>query len=336
MEISFFDMKDQKEKSFFEKNLKNCKLNFFSEPIQEIPLNKLKNTEIAVVFIHSKVSKKILKQLPKLKLIITQSTGFDHIDTAFCKQNNIEVGFVPTYGENTVAEHTFALMLNLSRHVHKSYLRTKNSNFSIEGLRGFDLKGKTLGIFGTGHIGFHVIKIAKGFGMHVKAYDIKKDNFLSEVLHFEYAEIDEILKTSDIISLHMPLNKHTKHFINEEKIKKTKKGVIIINTSRGDLIETDALYKYLKNKHIAGAGLDVIEGEEYISHEDELINNSEMCGKINQVIKDKAIFNMENVIFTPHNAFNSNEAVTKIMQTTLENIDKFRKEKQPKYSPIKK
>jgi len=336
MEISIFDIKEKSQINFFKKSLKGHKLSFFEKSIHEVPTIKFKKSEVIIVFIYSKFSKEIIDKLPKLKCILTQSTGFDHIDTHYAQLKKIEIGTVPFYGENTVAEHTFALILNLSRKVHKSYIRTLSNNFDIEGLRGFDLKGKTLGIIGVGHIGLHVIRMAKGFGMHVKAFDINEDNFLSEVLHFNYASLDDILKTSDIISMHMPVNKYTYHFLDEEKIKKTKKGIYIINTSRGQLINTKDLYKYLKNGHIGGAGLDVIEGEEMLSHEEELILDENKLKDLQQVVLDDKIFAMENVIFTPHNAFNSQEAIQRIMQTTIDNFNFFKENKKVKFPVLKK
>ena len=267
MNITFFDIKEKEQKDFLKNNLRGHKLQFFEKPCNQVPTTAYKQTEILVVFIHSRVDKQIIDKLPKLKCILTQSTGFDHLDLKYIKEKGLKVGNVPFYGENTVAEHTFALMLNLARNIHKSYLRTKQDNFSIEGLQGFDLKGKTLGVIGVGHIGLHVIKMAKGFGMHVKAYDIHQDHFITDVLHFEYASLEEILKTSDILSLHMPLFESTHHFLDEKKIKQTKKGVMIVNTSRGGLIDSKALFKYLNNGHIGGAGLDVIEGEELIEQD---------------------------------------------------------------------
>ncbi len=332
MEISIFDINEKNQIDFFKKSFKGHKINFYDKSIQNIPTIKFKKSEVVIVFIYSNITKYIIDRLPKLKCILTQSTGFDHIDINYAKLKSIEVGYVPFYGENTVAEHTFALILNLSRKVHKSYLRTMENNFEIDGLRGFDLKGKTLGIIGVGHIGLHVIRMAKGFGMHVKAFDISEENFLSEVMHFNYTSLDEILTTSDIITLHMPINKSTYHFLDEKKIKKTKKGIYIINTSRGGLIDTNILYKYLKNGHIGGLGLDVIEGEAFISHEEELIDNPNKFKDLRQVILDEKIFKMENVIFTPHNAFNSKEAILRIMQTTIDNLISFNSKKEVKFS----
>jgi D-lactate dehydrogenase len=323
MNIVFFDMKEKEEINFLRKRLKGHELTFFSRGSHEVPISEYKNCEILVVFVYSQVTSAILKKLPKLTCVLSQSTGFDHIDTQYCAKKKIVVGHVPLYGENTVAEHTFALMLNLSRNVHKSYLREKKGDFSIDGLRGFDLKGKTLGVLGIGHIGLHVIKMARGFGMNVLAYDINQDHFLAEVMHYSYASMEEVLKKSDIITLHMPLNKYTKYTLNSETLALTKKGVNIINTSRGGLIDSKALYEYLKKGHISGAGLDVLDGEEYISHEDELIGNKEKHNEIAQLMINKEILKHENVIFTPHNAFNSKEAIERILITTVENIKEF-------------
>lgn len=328
MEISFFEI-NKEDQNYIKKQLKGFKLNFFEETIQEVPQSKYKSSSIISVFIYSKVDRQIIESFSNLKVIMTRSTGFDHIDLDTCNFRNILVGNVPFYGENTVAEHTFALILNLSRKVHESYMRCKNEDYSIEGLEGFDLKGKTLGVIGVGHIGMHVIRMAKGFGMHVKAFDLHKDTFTSEILHFNYSDVEDILKNSDIISLHMPYNKFTHHFINKEKLSKMKKGAILINTARGGLVDTDALYQALKSGHIGGAGLDVIEGEELIQNDDALSTKS--MKKIHEIFRDKEIFKMPNVIFTPHNAFNSYEANKRIIDTTIENIQNFKSENKPKY-----
>lgn len=332
MKISFFDMKEKEEISFLKKYLKNHTLKFFSQSIHDVPLDQYEDSEIISVFIYSETKKEILSKLKKLKCVLTRSTGFDHIDTNYCSMKKIAVGNVPLYGENTVAEHTFALMLNLARNVHKSYLREKEGNFSIDGLRGFDLKGKTLGILGVGHIGLHVIKMARGFGMNVIAYDINQNHFLAEVMHYSYATQEEVLKKADILSLHMPLNNHTKHIINEETLSLTRKGIHIINTSRGGLIDSEALYNFLKKGHIGGVGLDVIEGEEYIVHEEELIENKEKHNEIAQLMITKEIMKHENVIFTPHNAFNSQEALKRILESTIENINSFESKGEVKFS----
>lgn len=330
-QIAFFEI-NKVEKDYFKDKLKGYNMLFFEENINEVNPSKYKNSEIISVFIYSKVDKEIIDSCSKLKLILTRSTGYDHIDVEYAKSIKLPVCNVPFYGENTVAEHTFALILNLSRKVHLSYLRTKHDDYTIEGLQGFDLEGKTLGVIGVGSIGMHVIRIAKGFGMHVKAVDKHPDEFLSEILHFNYCDIDTVLKESDIISLHLPYNKNTHHLLNKKALSKMKKGAIIINTARGGLIDTDALYEQLKKKNLGGAGLDVIEGEELINYEEELLKNIHSRKKLYEIYRDKEIFKMENVIFTPHNAFNSVEAINRIMDTNIESIVEFSKNNKLKFN----
>ena len=322
MKIAFFEIKGW-EKAYIKKRLKKDTLVFFKEPVSEQNISKIKGFDVVSVFIYSKVTGAIIKKLPRLKLITTRSTGFDHIDLKAAKKKKIFVCNVPFYGENTVAEHTFALILSLSRNIHKSYMRTIRNDFSIEGLKGFDLKGKTLGVIGAGHIGLHVIRIAKSFGMRVIAFDVNKDTFLSEVLGFEYAELDDVLKKSDIITLHVPYNKHTHHLINKKNIAMIKKGALLINTSRGKVIDTDALIYALNKKIISGAGLDVLEDEELIKDEQQVLDK----GKANvfgELIKNHVLLNMDNVVVTPHIAFFSQEALERILDTTVQNIMAFK------------
>ncbi len=317
--ITFFEIKPW-EKIYLKRMLKNYDLIFIENKINSDNISKAKDSDIISIFIYSKIDSSILQKLPNLKMITTRSTGFDHIDLKECKKRNIPVCNVPFYGENTVAEHTFALILSLSRNVHKSYVRTLKDNFSIEGLTGFDLKGKTIGIIGGGHIGLNVAKIAKGFSMNVLVYDIHQQNFLSEVMSFTYTSLENLLKKSDIITLHVPYNKYTHHLINMETIKLVKKGAILINTSRGSNINTEALLFGLENKILSGAGIDVIEGEELISEEKQLLHDSCNPEKWKTIMRDHKIFRMDNVVFTPHNAFNSREALIRILDTTIENI----------------
>lgn len=282
------------------------------------------DVEALSTFINSKVTKEVIDKFPALKLIATRSTGYDHIDLQHAHDTGIEIANVPHYGENTVAEHTFALILALSRLTHKSYIRTQQDNYIGSDLVGFDLEGKTIGIIGTGNIGLHVIKIARGFGMNVLAFSRTQDPFIAELLSFSYTtKLDELLSQSDIISLHIPLNEDTKHFLNKENFKQCKKGAIIINTSRGGVIDTDALYQYLSSGHLGGAGLDVIEGEEYIQEDYGLIAQESNAEVLKRIVQDKEIFKMDNVVFTPHIAYNSREARERIIQITAENICRF-------------
>jgi D-lactate dehydrogenase len=291
--------------------------------LEDKQLARMADAEIVSPFIYSKLTAERLAKLPKLKMVATRSTGFDHIDMAECARRGITVCNVPFYGENTVAEHTFALILALSRKVHEAFVRVRAGNFSLEGLRGFDLKDKTIGVVGAGRIGLHVIRIARGFGMKVLAFDVKRDNFWAEVLGFEYAELDDLLGRSDIITLHAPYNRHTHHLINRDNIHKFKRGAILINTARGGLVNTDALLKGLDDGILAGAGLDVLEGEEAIYEESALLGDATNPEKLRTAIQNHVILKKPNVVFTPHNAFNSQEALERILDTTAENIAAF-------------
>jgi len=321
--IAFFEI-EKWEEEYLKQKLKKHSLRFYEEPLTADNAKEAKGCDAVSVFIYSKVDKEVLGQLPGLKLIATRSTGFDHVDIEECKKRKIPVCNVPFYGENTVAEHTFALVLSLSRNIHKSYLRTLKGDFSIRGLEGFDLKGKTMGIVGGGHIGLHVARMARGFGMDVILFDINKQDFLAEVIGFEYTALDDLLKRSDIVSLHVPDNKHTHHMINRKSIDKMKRGAILINTSRGGVVDTDALLYGLQNGQLGGAGLDVIEGEELVKEEHELLHERANLRKWKTIVRDHRIFRMENVVFTPHNAFNSKEALMRIINTTIENIQSLK------------
>lgn len=281
------------------------------------------DAEIVSCFIYSDLCRDTLEKLPNLKMIATRSTGHDHIDLDWCNERGIIVTNVPTYGENTVAEHAFALMLALSRNVHKAYKRTSSFDLSMSGLKGFDLYGKTLGVVGAGNIGLHAIRIGKGFGMRVLAHDVKENHLLSDVLGFTYTDMDTLLSQSDVITLHAPLMPATKHMINSETIGKMKQGVLLINTSRGGLVDTDALMKALDTGKIAGAGLDVFEGEELIKEEAELLKYSEGSDKLQQVLKSYMMLRRDNVVITPHIGFYSQEAENKILETTISNIRAF-------------
>ena len=281
------------------------------------------NTTVLSVFIHSDVTEEQLDRLPDLKLIATRSTGYDHIDLEACEKRGITVCNVPTYGENTVAEHTFALILALTRKIHRSYDRTIRGDFSLEGLRGIDLQGKTLGVLGTGSIAQNVLRIAGGFGMTRIGYDVKPRPELAEKLGFEYVDFDELLKRSQILSIHVPLNDKTHHMIDAEAIGKLPKGAIVVNTARGGIVDPEALLAGLKKGHLGGAGLDVLEAEDAVAEEAEILSRDYDMSKLRSIVQNHALLRMPNVIITPHVAFNSEEAVRRIIATTVENIDRF-------------
>jgi len=321
--ITFFELEDW-EKDYVKKNLKGFAIRFIDGPLTPINASKAKDSEIIGIFIYSTINAQVLDKLPRLKMIATFSTGYDHIDIAECQKRSITICNVPVYGENTVAEHAFALILALSRKVFQSIERTRKGNFDYDGLRGFDLKGKTIGLIGTGHISAHVARIAYGFEMNIIGYDIREDPELVKNYGLKYVDINTLLKTSDIVSLHLPLNDRTKYTINKKNIGMMKSSAIIINTARGGLIETNALVKALHNKKIAGAGLDVLEEESAIKEEKQLLSEQfEPKYNMQTLLENHILLQSENVIITPHNAFNSVEALQRIIDTSLENIKKF-------------
>lgn len=322
MRIAIFDTKAG-EKKYFSKALAGQQLEFSADSLDEKTASLAKNAQAVMVFVASRLTAEVLKKMPKLKLVIARSTGFDHIDLKYCQKNGITVCNVPSYGENTVAEHAFALILSLSRNIHKSYLRTIREDYRIEGLKGFDLHGKTIGVVGAGKIGLHLIKMARGFDMNVLAYDVNQDQFLADVLGFKYVSLENLLAQSDIISLHVPNNKFTHHLINRKNIGLIKKGALLINTARGGVVETEALLEALDKKILAGAGLDVVEGENLIMEEKQIAYDKETADEMLSLVKNHILLSKENVIFTPHIAFYSQEALERIMEVSAENVLAF-------------
>lgn len=319
MKIVFFEVEDW-EQNYLRDKLDGNHLVFFKDVLDEKNVVLAEDAEIISVFIYSKINKKILGKLKKLKAIATRSTGFEHINLDECKKRNISVFNVPSYGANTVAEHTFALILDLSRKIHKSYEQTVRGNFSLDGLRGFDLNGKTLGIVGSGHIGACVARIAKGFEMKVLVYDVIKNIELSKKLGFEYVSFEELLKNSDIVTFHCPYNEKTHHLLNKENIHLMKKGAYLVNTARGGLIETRAMVSALVNGHLGGAALDVLEEDHLIKEEVQLLSHNFTRKNLENLLHNHLLLTFSNVIITPHNAFNSVESLKRIADVTLENV----------------
>ncbi|OGR83425.1 MAG: hydroxyacid dehydrogenase [Elusimicrobia bacterium RIFCSPHIGHO2_01_FULL_64_10] len=324
MKIAFFEIKDWEADVIRGSPLaQGNEFAFFPGPISPQSVPKDEPWDVLSVFIYSKVTADVLSRLKDLRLVATRSTGYDHVDLEACKAKGVAVANVPFYGENTVAEHTFALILSLSRNVHKAYVKTVKGDFSLDGLEGFDLKGKTLGVVGAGHIGLHVVRMARGFGMEVLAYDVRQDHFLEEVLGFRYASLDELLSRSDIITLHAPYSEKTRHLINRENIKKVKRGALLINTARGGLLDTRALVEALDAGILSGAGLDTLEGEDLIIEEKQILADHQSQEKLETLVRNHILLHRENVVITPHIAFFSQEAMRRIVETTVSNIRAF-------------
>lgn len=289
-------------------------------------IEEVEDTEILSVFINSVVTREIIEKLPSLKMIVTRSTGYDHVDIEAAREKGIMVTNVPSYGSRTVAEFTFALILALSRNAYASYdeLRTEGKCDCLDHFEGFDLAGKKIGIIGTGAIGSNVAKIAVGFGMNVVAYDVYPDDAASLAIGFEYVSLDELVSESDIVSLHVPYCDDTHHLVNEDLLNKFKNTSYLINTARGEVVDTKALLSAINDKKIAGAGLDVLEGERTLGDELDLLD-----GKLKSIddfkilLADHQLIDLPNVIVTPHIAFNTIEAKNEIQRVTIKNIESF-------------
>lgn len=321
MKFAFFELEDW-EKEYFQKEIPNHELVFFDQPLAlETP--GIDTFEIVAIFIHSQLNKELLDRMPNLKLVTTMSTGFDHVDLQECKSRNIVVCNVPTYGETVVAEHAFALILNIARRMPESIERVKKGNFMPGGLTGFELRGKTIGVIGVGSIGTNVIKIAKGFGMNVIVYKRTPDYALEKELGCKFVDLNVLYQQSDIITLHIPYSQETHHYLSDEQFSQMKDGVVLINTARGGLIDTDALLKALESGKVKAAGLDVLEEEPLLEEEKDLLTQEFDKDKLLTVLQDHMLVNHPNVVITPHNAFNSQEALKKIVETTHQNISSF-------------
>ncbi len=293
---------------------------FVKDKLTHENVEQYKDAEIISIFLHSEPTKEVLSQIPNLKMIATRSTGFEHIAMDYCKEKNILVSNVPAYGAVTVAEHAFALILALSRHIIESARRTQRADFTLDGLRGFDLNGKTIGIIGGGNIGTSVARIANAFGMKVLVYS----HHDPQIPNTTFVDLPTLLSTSDIVTLHVPLTPETNHMINSQNIESFKKGSLLINTARGGLIETQALVTGLEKGILTGAGIDVLEEECYVQEERELLTE-EFLGKcdLKTQLLNHVLLDRDDVIVTPHNAFNSTEALEEILTVTGDNIAGF-------------
>ena len=297
---------------------------FKPQPLSEANLEI--DADIISVFIDSDVTADLIERLPNLRLIATRSTGFDHVDIEAAESHGVAVVTVPAYGSSTVAEHAFALLLTLTRKMVGTLAATDRGNFDSSHHIGFDLAGRTLGIIGAGQIGQHAARIGRGFGMNVIAYDKFPNQSTVSQIGFEYKSFDEVITASDVISLHAPLTSDDFHIINAGTIARMKPGVIIINTARGELIENRALINGLRDGHIAGAGLDTIEGEKFLHRKnvlDVVSSNAASPEDLSDITEVHALSNLPNVVLTPHSGFNTIEAIDRITATTAENIVEF-------------
>lgn len=312
MKIAFFDSKSYDINSFSRFEEGNT-FKFFDTRLTIDTVYLANGYDAVCIFVNDTVDKQVIDKLVEynIKLILLRCAGYNNVDLKYC-YGKIHVFRVPAYSPYAVAEHAMALLLTLDRKIHKAYIRTRNFNFNIDGLQGFDLHGKTIGVIGTGKIGKCFIDICKGFGMKVIAYDM----YQSEGI--DYVSLDELFKQSDIISLHCPLTKETHHIINKDNISKMERKPIILNTSRGGLINTKDLIDAIRGRLISGACLDVYEEESNIFFKDYS----------SEIIEDDVLLEliaMPNVIVTSHQAYLTNEALDNIASTTMDNAEAFTK-----------
>ncbi|MCM1007647.1 MAG: 2-hydroxyacid dehydrogenase [Ruminococcus flavefaciens] len=316
MKVAFFDAKPYDIPSFEEYGKKNdIKFKFYETKLNEDTADLAKNCIAVCVFVNDTVNAAVIDRLCELgvKLIALRCAGYNNVDINYAK-DKIAIVRVPAYSPYAVAEHAMALLLTSIRRVHKAYIRTRDFNFSLNGLTGFDLHGKTVGVVGTGKIGRVFIDICRGFGMNIIAYD----KFPANDCGIDYVPLDELFRRSDIISFHCPLTEETFHMINDKTVEKMKKGVVIINTSRGALIYAEALLNGIKSRRIGAACLDVYEEEGDVFFQD-------FSGHIIDDDVLARLISMPNVIVTSHQAFLTEEALNNIAETTAANIVAFSK-----------
>ncbi len=315
MKIAFFDTKPY-DKPGFEKYgaEQGMKFKFFESMLNEDTVDLAKGSDAVCIFVNDSVNAAVIDKLYEMgvRIVALRCAGYNNVDLqhAFGK---VHVVHVPVYSAYAVAEHAMALLLTSIRRIHKAYIRTRDFNFSLNGLTGFDLHGKTIGIIGAGKIGRVMANICRGFGMHVIAYDKYPSG-----KDIEFVDLDQLLKNSDIISLHCPLTKDTYHLIDEKSINKMKKGVVILNTSRGALIDAEALLAGIKARQVGAACLDVYEEESDVFFNDN-------SGHILDDDTLARLISMPNVIVTSHQAFLTNEALENIAEITTENLLEFQK-----------
>lgn len=319
------------EKPFFDKlQLDDIEIKFFGGKLNEDTFKKLpeedrQSAEIVSVFIESHINTEVLDSFKNLKLITTRSTGYNHINIDSCLSHNVAVTNVSAYGEKTVAQYTFGLLLALIRKIVPAVNDMKRMDNKSQDYVGRDLNALTIGVIGTGSIGANVCKVANAFGMKILAYDFRPKAELTEKYNVEYVDLDTLLTESDVVSLHVPSNDANYHLISNEKIRKMKKSAYLINTSRGELIDTNALYQALVDKKITGCALDVGECESFSFDTENLLekipNTSMNC--LARALVTQKLIELPNVIVTPHIAYNTEEAIETILETTIDSIKAF-------------
>lgn len=290
----------------------------------ELPPEQRETVQVLSCFLRSRIDAEFIETCPTLRLVATRSTGTDHIDLEACAAAGVTVCNVPQYGENTVAEHTFGLILALSRNIWQATDRMKRGDAGIDGLLGFDLNGKTLGVIGAGRIGLHVLRFGLAMNMKALAFDARPQPLIAEVMGFEYAQLDDLLAQSDVVSIHVPLLPATHHLINAERLALMKPSAVLVNTARGAVVDSKALLEALNSGRLAGAALDVLEAEEVTSEDDVLLHDRHASvDTLRLAVEAYQLMHHPKVLVTAHIGFYSKEALGRILETTVDNIRAF-------------
>ena len=323
MKMLMFDFRDSEKEYFIDNPIHDLEIEFIEESLNEnkdLTEDQKENTVIISVFINSNLTEKVLSQFKNLQVVTTRSTGYNHIDVEYCRKHNITVLNVPDYGKTSVAEYTIGMIITLIRNVFLATNDIKNKEIDYPNYEGRDLSQLSIGVIGTGSIGRAVCELANIFGMKIYTHDIKINEEIRDFV--EYVCLDELITKSDIITLHIPYIKEFYHMLSEDEFQKMKNGVYIINTSRGELIDIEDLYEYVKNGKVKGVALDVLECE-YLNYEKKqfkkaLDTSSERCLK-NTLIVDK-LLKFDNIIITPHIAYNTKESIMNILDRMFKSI----------------
>ena len=324
MDLTVFEAEDWEREAFVRLE-PGHRVRCVAESLDERNAADFSAAEIASPFINSRFNAAALSQLPKLKLIATRSAGYDHIDLEQCRARGITVANVPHYGDSTVAEHVFALLLAVARNLVDAVERTRRGRFTTAGLRGFELCDRVMGVIGTGHIGLRVIEIARGFGMSVIAHDLQPNEAAAARLGYAYASLDQLLSDADVVTVHVPATPGTVGLISDRQFARMKRGAILINTARGHIVDVEALVRALADGRLRGAGLDVLPEEPLIREEAAIFHQEATTDAedFRALAANNVLLRFPNVIVTPHNAYNTDAALRRIIATTLANIEAF-------------
>lgn len=324
MKTILFDVEQNEIETYRQLLVDAGEVDCHTEPLNEETITMATDAEVISVFVTSKITEGMLSKLPSLKYIVCRSTGYDNIDIKAAKKHDVVVCNVPNYGEHTVAEYAFTLLLSLTRKLQDSISQVQQGQIDHTKLVGTDLAGSTLGVVGAGRIGQRLIKIAKGFEMNIIAYDPFPKPEVAKQLGFEYVELDELYSRADVVSLHVPGGKDNKKLIDKDALAKFKDGAILINTARGDLVDNLALIDALQSGKLSGVGLDVLDGEAMIDIDHEMALLKQGSSRELKLSTELDVLEkMPNVILSPHNAYNTNQALQRIRKSTVETIIDF-------------